>query len=175
MDERLQVAVEMTREILDGLSKDLDGLTSEEADWRPLPEGNSIAVIVRHLAIESQWHRACLEQGDPMPHETTDDLQQQIDAVPLAFESNLKAFQEAFGGFLETLRNMTLVGLRERSGAAYRAWPSVSAHLLGYHQAMHVSMHWGQIRTIRNLYQKTRGEPARFFPDNPTYPKGRAG
>ncbi len=75
MDEGLQVAVEMAKEILEGLSKDLDGLTPEEAEWRPLPEANSIALIVRHLAIESQWHRACLEQGEPMPHETTDDLQ----------------------------------------------------------------------------------------------------
>src|SRR6266849_757223 len=72
------------------------------------------------------------EHGEPMPRETTDDLQRQIDAVPLAFESNLKAFREAFGSFLETLRKMTLTGLRERSTAAYRAWPSCSAHVLGY-------------------------------------------
>jgi hypothetical protein len=175
MDEGLQVAVEMTQAILEGFSKDLEGLTPEEAEWRPLPEANSIALIVRHLAIESQWHRACLEHGDQMPHETTAELQRQIDAVPLEFHSNVRAFQQTLGGFLEALRKMTLVHLRERSEAAYLAWPSASAHLLGYHQAMHVSMHWGQIRTIRNLYQKTRGQPARFFPDNPTYPKGRAG
>ena len=34
-------------------------------------------------------------------------------------------------------------------------------------------MHCGQIQTIRNLYRKTRGEPARFFPENPTYPAYR--
>jgi len=34
----------------------------------------------------------------------------------------------------------------------------------------HMATHLGQIRTIRNLYRKTRGEPARFFPENPTYP-----
>ena len=42
--------------------------------------------------------------------------------------------------------------------------------MLAYHQATHLARHTGQIRTIRNLYRKTRGEPARFFPDNPTYP-----
>jgi hypothetical protein len=31
-------------------------------------------------------------------------------------------------------------------------------------------MHWGQVRALRNLYRKSRGEPARFFPDNPTFP-----
>jgi hypothetical protein len=175
MDEALLVTVEMTQSVLEGLGKDLDDLTPEEAEWRPLPEANSIALIVRHLAIEAQWHRACLEQGEAMPRETTDDLQHRIDAVPVAFQSNLEAFQEASGSFLATLRTMTLAGLRERSAAAYRDWPSCSAHLLGYHQAMHVSMHWGQIRTIRNLYRKTRGQPARFFPENPSYPKGDTG
>ena len=110
-----------------------------------------------------------------MPRETTDDLQRQIDAMPLVFESNLSALQEAFSGFLETLREMTLVGLRERSAAAYGAWPSCSAHVLGYHQVMHVSMHWGQIRTIPNLYQKMRGQPARFFPIVQPIRKGQAG
>ena len=35
----------------------------------------------------------------------------------------------------------------------------------------HLAMHCGQIRSIRNLYRKTRGEPLRFFPDNPTFPR----
>jgi hypothetical protein len=30
-------------------------------------------------------------------------------------------------------------------------------------------MHCGQIRTIRNLYSKMLGEPARFHPENPTF------
>lgn len=66
---------------------------------------------------------------------------------------------------------MTLDRLQQRTEAAYQGWPSRSPHFLGFHQAMHVSMHWGQIRTIRNLYLKTRGQPARYFPDNPTFPK----
>lgn len=41
----------------------------------------------------------------------------------------------------------------------------------GFHQALHLAGHTAQISTIRNLYRKTRGEPALFFPDNPTYPK----
>ena len=175
MDEGLRVVIEMTQSILDGLAKDLEGLTAEEAEWRPLAEANSISLIVRHLAIEAQWHRACLERGVPMPHETTDDLQRQIDAVPLEFLGNLKTFQEAFGGFLEELRKVTLPDLQARSATAYAAWPSASVHLLAYHQAMHASMHWGQIRTLRNLHEKTRGRPAPFFPDNPTYPKKKAG
>ena len=37
---------------------------------------------------------------------------------------------------------------------------------------MHLAGHLGQIRTIRTLYKKTRGEPIppEFYPDNPTFP-----
>ena len=174
MDKDLQVVIEMTERIGQGFRRDLDDVTSEEVDWRPLPQANSINLIVRHLCIEAQWHQASLERGEPMPSETTDDLQRQIDSVPLDFERNLKTFEDAYSSFLTALRKMTLVDLEQRSRAAYQGRPVRSAHFLGFHQAMHVSMHWGQIRTIRNMYRKTRGEPARFFPDNPTFPKGEA-
>lgn len=175
MHEQLQVVIEMTERIGQGFRKDLEGVTPEEADWRPLPQANSINLIVRHLCIEAQWHRDGLERGEPMPCETTESLQAAIDAVPIDFERNLKAFEEAYSRFLAALRTMTLVDLRQRTEAAYQGWPPRSDHFLGFHQAMHVSMHWGQIRTIRNLYQKSRGLPARFFPDNPTFPKAEAG
>lgn len=175
MDEALRVVIEMTQSIGQGFRQDLEGVTPEEAAWRPLPQANSINLIVRHLSIEARWHRASLEHGEPMPHETTEDLQRSIDLVPLDFGSNLKAFEEAYSSFIAALGTMTLVGLQQRTAVAYRDWPSCSAHLLGFHQAMHVAMHWGQIRTIRNLYQKSRGQPARFFPDNPTFPKADAG
>ena len=171
MDEALQVVIEMTENIWQRFRNDLEDMTAEEVDWRPLPQANSIGLIVRHLCIEAQWHQASLERGEPMPDELTADLQRQIDSVPLDFEQNLKTFEEAYASFLAALRKMTLVGLQQRSEAAYQGWPSHSAHFLGFHQAMHVSRHWGQIRTIRNLYRKTRGEPARFVPDNPTFPK----
>ncbi len=175
MDEALLVVIEMTESIGQGFRRDLEGVTPDEAVWRPLPQANSISLIVRHLSIEAEWHRASLEGGEPMPHETTGDLQRKIDLVPLDFERNLKAFEEAYSGFLAALGKMTLVGLQQRTEAAYPGWPARSAHFLGFHQATHVARHWGQIRTIRNLYQKSRGQPARFFPDNPTFPKADAG
>ncbi len=174
MDEALQVVIEMNESIGEGLGRDLEDVTSEEAAWRPLPEANNINLIVRHLCIEAHWHRACLERGEQMPHEVTETLQREIDSVSLEFERNRKGFEEAYAGFLATLRTMTLVRLKQRTQEAYEGWPSCSPHFLGFHQAMHVSMHWGQVRTIRNLYQKTRGQQARFFPDNPTFPKPEA-
>src|SRR5437870_3576494 len=114
MDEALRVVIEMTEHIGQRFRKDLEDVTPEEAIWRPLPQANSIALIVRHLAIEAEWHRAGLERGEPMPFETTADLQRRIDAIPLDFERNLAAFEDAYSSFLAMLRTMTLVDLRSR-------------------------------------------------------------
>ena len=170
MDSALQLIVEMTESTWQRFTNDLEDVTAEEAQWRPLPEANSIALIVRHLAIEAHWHRACLERGEAMPHDTTEDLQRAIDAVPLDFQDNMKSLEQDLAAFLSALKTITLAVLEQRTREAYRRWPSRPPHFLGFHQAMHVAMHLGQIRTIRNLYRKTRGEPARFFPHNPTYP-----
>jgi hypothetical protein len=61
-----------------------------------------------------------------------------------------------------------------RLPAAIEAGERCPPHFLGLHQAMHLAMHPGQIRTIRNLHRTTRGEPARFFPENSTYPSLRS-
>jgi len=170
MDSALQVVVEMTESTWQRFRAALEDVSAEEAAWRPLPEANSIALIVRHLAIEAEWHRASIERGQPMPQAATPDLLREIDAVPLDFERNLQSLEQAFGGFLSALRTITLGGLEHRTAEAYQHRPSCPPHFLGFHQAMHVATHLGQIRTIRNLYRKTRGEAARFFPENPTYP-----
>jgi hypothetical protein len=171
MDQALQVVVEMCESIWQGLRRDLQDMSPDEANWRPLPQANSINLIVRHLRIEAQWHRDCLERGEAMPHETTEALRREIDGVPLDFAANLDGLETAYTACVDELRTIALAELRERTASAYRAWPSCSPHFLGFHQAMHVCMHWGQIRTIRNLYRTSRGETARFFPDNPTFPK----
>lgn len=98
---------------------------------------------------------------------------QLLDAVPLDFQRNSNELEELYTRFLSVLRRTTLLVLQQQTARAYGAptgGPPIPAHFLGLHQAMHLAMHWGQIRTIRNLFQKTRGEPARFYPVNPTYP-----
>ena len=174
MDDALVLISEMNELIWKALKRSVGDLTKEEIDWRPLPQANSINIIVRHLAIEAQWHLDSLERGEPMPGATVSpDLQQMIDAVPLDFEQNYKNLERLYTRFIEILRAMTLPQLQQRTEAAYGHAPEFKApaHFLGYHQAVHVAGHCGQISTIRNLYRTTRGEPARFFPENPTYPK----
>jgi len=174
MDDVLRVITEINELVWRALKDSVANLSDDEIDWRPHPLGNNINVIVRHLRIEAQWHLDSLTRGDKMPTDVSPALQKSIDGVPLDFRQNFEKLEELYTGFLEALRTTTLQGLQDRTVAAYgntRAAARGLAHLLAYHQALHVTGHCGQICTIRNLYRKARGEPARFFPENPTYPR----
>jgi hypothetical protein len=171
MDD-LQVVVELNQSMWAQLQNALEDVTGDEVHWRPLPQANSIDLIVRHLRIEAEWHLNSLAHGEPMPTVAVHPTQSVIDAVTFDFEQNLTALEELYTRFLEILKQTSLTTLRQRTAAAYgKAVENTHQYLLGYHQATHLAMHCGQIRSVRNLYRKTRGEPARFFPDNPTYPK----
>jgi hypothetical protein len=173
VDDALQVAFEMNASVWATLKGSLDDLTEEEIRWQPLPQANSINLIVRHLRIEAEWHVESLERGEPMPTVATSPSQEAIDAVSEDFQENFKALAQYCTRFLEVLRTTTLNTLRERTAAAYGKITETQErqYLLGYHHAIHLAMHCGQIRSIRNLYCKTRGAPVRFFPDNPTFPR----
>ena len=169
MDDALRVVVEMNESIWGSLKNALEDLSEEEIHWRPLPQANTINVLIRHLRIEAQWHLDSLERGEPMPTIAVAAPQEAINAVPSDFAENFKRLEELYTRFVEILRTATLETLQQRTAAAYGE-ARRATYRLGYHQALHLAMHCGQIRTIRNLYCKTRGEPARFFPENPTYP-----
>lgn len=171
MDEAVQVVVDMNANMWAALKHSLQDLSEDEIQWRPLPEANSIRVIVRHLRIEAEWHVSSLERGEPMPTVAVPASQQTVDAVTDDFTENLGKLEDACVRFLDILRTTTLSRLRELTAAAYgkKADAEGARYFLGYHHAAHLAMHCGQIRLIRNLYRKTRGEPARFVPENPTY------
>jgi hypothetical protein len=175
MDDGLRVVTEMHQTLWDQFRGSFDDLTEDELHWRVLPQANSINVIVRHLCIESEWHLRSLQSGEPMPTIAAPVSQQAIDAVPFDFAENLNTLQRLYTAFCDILGTQSLGTLKEKSGAAYgeAATGKGLAHVLAYHQATHLAYHTGQIRSIRNLYRKTRGEPAQFFPDNPTFPRGQ--
>ena len=171
MDVALGVVVEMNEVIWDSLKNALEDLSEEEIHWRPLPQANSISAIIRHLRIEAQWHLDGLDRGEPMPTIAVAAPQEAIAAIPSDFEENFKRLEELYERFVGLLRTATLATLQQRTAAAYGSEVRGPKYRLGYHQAIHLAIHCGQIRMIRNLYRKTRGEPARFHPENPTYQK----
>src|SRR5712692_10421833 len=165
MDDALRVVVEMNHSMWGRLERSLEDLSDNEVEWRPLPQANNINVIVRHLRIEAEWHLASLEHGELMPTIAMSPSQEAIDAVPMDFEANFRKLGELYERFLELLAASTLASLKQRTAAAYGKASEVGGrtYLLGYHQATHLATHCGQIQSIRNLYRKTRGQPARFF------------
>jgi hypothetical protein len=172
MDEGLQLVIEMNEWTWKRFKDDLKDVTAEEIDWRPLPEANTINAIVKHLRVEAEWSLVSLERNEQSPYQDTASVQQLTDAIPLDFERNLQELEALFTQFVEALRETTLATL-QRQTILDQVFPGGVPHaadLLSFRQAVHLALHLGQIRTLRNLYRKTRGEPERFFPDNPTFP-----
>ena len=170
MDEALRVVVEMNECVWKRFKDDLEGVTAEEANWRPLPHANSINLILRHVRLDAPWHVAGIERSELARPQ--DPAVPTTDPVPLDFERNLRELDESCRRFIGRLRAMTLADLQQRTAVAYDGFPQgqLPEHFLGFHLALHLAAHDGQVRTLRNLYRKTRGEPAAFFPDNPTFP-----
>lgn len=174
MDDGLRIVAEMHHALWEQFRGSFKDLAEDEIDWRFVPHANSINVIVRHVRIEGEWHLRSLQSGEPMPTIAVPASQEAIDAVAFDFNDNLNTLQRLYTAFSETLSMESLDSLKAKSAAAYGE--AITRRGLGYglayHQALHLAHHTGQIRTIRNLYCKMRGEPARFHPDNPTYPGG---
>jgi hypothetical protein len=171
MNETLRVIVEMNACVFQRFRSDLEDLTPEEAQWRPLPEANSIALILRHLCIDARWHA---DRVDPSTAARPNDSAPSPSngAMDLDLVGCLQQLERSYVRFIAGLRATTLSALQERTASAYEgvAQGPPSDHFLGYHLALHVAAHGGQIRSIRNLYCRMRGAPARFFPDNPSFP-----
>ncbi len=176
MDDERHVLLELNEYLWSQLRNDLTDLEPGEIDWRPLPQANSLNAIVRHLCIEAQWQLASLERAEPMLLEATPPIQEFIDSVPFDLSRNLAALDQSCKEFIAVLRTKSLAAKEEQNRTVYRDFPGPPPplHFLGYHHAIHLAMHWGQIRTLRNLYRTSRGVPARFIPDNPTFSKATA-
>jgi hypothetical protein len=120
MDDRMRFAVEMYEVTLSRtLERTLADPEEGETEWRPLPESNNIALIVRHLAIEAPWHLDCLERGSTMPFDPSPDLERAIEAVQIDFAANLGELTRCLHRFLELLLETSEEQLVARSASAY--------------------------------------------------------
>lgn len=170
-DDGVRVILEANLDVWNRLKEAIADVTDEESNWRPVPEANSINLIVRHLRIEAAWHVQSLRENTPMPTIVAPVVQEEIDAIPLDFVANVAALTGAQSEFLKHLGAATLATLRARTKAAYGDAVAPKEYFIAYHNAIHLAMHCGQIRALRNMYRRSRGEPALFVPENPTYPR----
>jgi uncharacterized damage-inducible protein DinB len=169
MDEAMQLAIEMSEANWNNFTNDLKDLTPEEVNWRPLPQANNINVITKHLRVIEEMIIGYLAQGEQNPYKDAAAAQKLTDSVPLNFEQNLKEFEEFHNRFIAALRATTLEDLKRKTYLTPFARGPRPANALLLAEISHLATHRGQIRTIRNLYRKTRGEQALFLPQNPTF------
>jgi hypothetical protein len=71
--------------------------------------------------------------------------------------------------FIAALRATTLAELTRKTFLTPFAQGPQPAHTLLLGEISHLATHRRQIRTIRNLYRKARGEQGLFLPQNPTF------
>jgi hypothetical protein len=179
MDEALQLVIAMSEGRWQRFKDALKDVTPEESHWRPLPQANNMNVILKHLCVEEQLYLASLEHGEQSPYQDTASLQRLVESVPLDFARNVEALEELHSRFLAMLRSTALADVKQQAvlSWAFAGGGPLPAEIrqhwtaaLLFREIQHLAIHEGQIRTLRNLYRKTRGEPALFFPDNPTFP-----
>jgi uncharacterized damage-inducible protein DinB len=169
MDDAIQLAIEMSEANWNNFKNDIKGLTSDEINWRPLPQANNINVLTKHLRVVEEMFLAGLEQGEHTPYTDAASVQKLTDSVPLNFEQNLKELEEAHNRFIAALRQTTLEDLKRKTYLTPFAQGPRPANALLLAEISHLATHRGQLRTIRNLYRRARGEPGLFLPQNPTF------
>jgi hypothetical protein len=62
--EKTTVLKEYVEYVYDNLGRTLEGLTVEEARWKPMPESNDVAYILRHMAKISKHLLPSVMGGD---------------------------------------------------------------------------------------------------------------
>ena len=96
----LHLVIEMNEWTWRHFKADLQDVTPEEIDWRPLPQANTINTILKHLRVEAEWYLKSIEHGEQSPYHDTASVQQLTDSIPLDFERNLKALEKLYADLL---------------------------------------------------------------------------
>jgi uncharacterized damage-inducible protein DinB len=169
MDEAIQLAIEMSEANWNNFKNDLKDLTPDEINWRPLPQGNNVNVLMKHLRVVEELMLSRLEHGEQSPYKDAAGVQKLTDSVPLNCEQNMKELEGFHARFISALQSTTLAELKRQSFLTPFAQGPQPASTLLLAEISHLATHRGQIRAIRNLYRKARGEPALFLPQNPTF------
>jgi hypothetical protein len=99
-DDAIQLAMDMSDTTWKAFKTELQDLTPDELYWRPLPQANTIAVLIHHLRVVAELFLAPLERGAPSPYTDAPSVQHLTDAVPRDYEQNLREFEAWHERFL---------------------------------------------------------------------------
>ena len=115
MDDAIQLAIDMSDTTWKAFTAEFKDLTPDEIHWRPLPQANTIAVLIHHLRVADELFLAQLARGEQSPYTEAPGVQQLTDSVPLEYEHNLREFEAWHERFLNYLRQTMLAELKCRT------------------------------------------------------------
>ena len=169
MDQAIEFAVGFMEMNWNNFKNDLKDVTDDELDWRPLPESNNIRALIRHLRTVEQLFLSRLEDGDNTPWKDGASIQKLTDSITHDFQQNLKEFEDLHNRFVSLVKGSTMADLKAQTlSSAFSPRPqSKDSIILG--EISHIATHRGQIRTLRNMYRRAKGEKGLFLPENPTF------
>src|SRR5262245_9375333 len=105
MEDVIAFAAELNEWAWKRCAVTLEDVTPEELEWKPLPQGNNINLIVRHLRIEAQWQLEAMDRGTPIPAQLNANGRQMVDSIPLDdFAGNFRELEKSCLAFIEALR-----------------------------------------------------------------------
>lgn len=143
----MEPLVEATLYSLDTLRRDLhsglEGQSTETLNWRPYPEGNTIAGLLAHM-FESSNYLLHLGLGETLPRER--DIQF-ASATPDA-ATLLARVDDGIANLRQLASSYTAEHIAAHRD--FRGNSLIGAWFL-LHICEHMLEHWGQIQTIRDL------------------------
>ena len=144
MEPVVDAATTILEKLRSDIRQGLEGQAAEALNWRPTPDGNSIAGLLAHM-LESSTFLLQLGLGNTVPR----DREAQFAATAPDAQALLARLDEAWPRLLEAARAYTpetLAASRElRGNPVTGAWCLV-------HTCEHLMEHWGQIQLTRDLY-----------------------
>ena len=168
MDQVIEYAVAMMETNWKDLENDLKDITDDELDWKLLPESNTIRSILRHLRTLEQIYLSLLEDGDNTPWKDGASMRKLADSVGHDFRQIMEEFKDLHAHMITSIKATTLDDLKVQTFLFVSPEPQTKDNLI-FREIKHIATHRGQIRTLRNLYRRTKGEEGLFVPKNSTF------
>jgi uncharacterized damage-inducible protein DinB len=124
----------------------LEGLTAQQAAWKPSPEGNSIWQIVDHLAAAKQWQIDMLEKGNAAAPPWTD-----LAGDEAAWQAIMARLQDSHARLRLALERLTDAQLLEYP---MRELGRTLLELVLSSGSAHEAHHGGQISYLRGMQEQ---------------------
>lgn len=146
-------ALRETFEYLDLLKDAIGGLPPEAVNWKPAPQGNSIAVLVAHsIAATRFWLRNGSGQQDSIARYRSEDRAPAFEVESATPESLIETINAAAAEFESILASGTPQCLEVM--VSFPEDPSAERHAISglMHATSHLAEHVGQAQLTRDLW-----------------------